>query len=102
MPYIGRHSSLNHPDWGYTAPGRISVQRSTSSQHLWAHTFGLWRWQNTNISSSNVTTRIAAYVTSGGNPTSRLGYSDQFTVSAVMIDSVSGAKVMLQRSTRST
>lgn len=92
MPYIGRHSSLNHPDWGYTAPGRIlGATFDPTSQHLWAHTFGLWGGKNTNLSSSNVTTRIAAYVTSGGNPTSRLGYSDQFTVSAAMIDSVSGA-----------
>ena len=75
MPYIGRHSSLNHPDWGYTAPGRILGNvRPDLAAPLGAHV-RIVGWQNTNISSSNVTTRIAAYVTSGGNPTSRLGYS---------------------------
>ncbi len=90
---FGRYHTLPRNDFGYIAPGELrGCTYSAKAAHYWITALGIWAGKNTDISSSNVTTRLAVYAVDGSdNPTSRLGYSDSFTVSTVMTSAGSGA-----------
>ncbi|HWV23266.1 MAG TPA: hypothetical protein VNZ58_03675, partial [Thermomicrobiales bacterium] len=85
----GRHSSQSHYDYGYIAPGQMrGVTFDRTSKNMWAYQLGILAGKHTagpDGSPGNVTTRLALYAVDGSmNPTTRLGYSDQMTVSTVM------------------